>query len=143
MPAVRSWSLSSAMTLAKMGLAQLVPATFSAAPATTISTFWPCAETSGKARPEVLNLPELVVPSAVRYVETAVVWYEGRPKKLENPPEEKVAAVSVVPVVAPTEVMKGQPEGKVGTKVLQLADCEPETPPSPDAKRMDVPRAPS
>ena len=38
---------------------------------------------------------------------------------------------------------KGQPEGKVGMKVLQLWLCEPETPPSPEAKRMDVPRAPS
>ena len=28
-------------------------------------------------------------------------------------------------------------------KVEQLWLCEPETPPSPDAKRMDVPRAPS
>ena len=38
---------------------------------------------------------------------------------------------------------KGQPEGKVGMNVEQLWLCEPETPPSPDAKRMDVPRAPS
>lgn len=38
---------------------------------------------------------------------------------------------------------KGQPEGKVGTNLEQLADCEPETPPSPEAKRMEVPRAPS
>lgn len=28
---------------------------------------------------------------------------------------------------------KGQPEGKVGMKVVQLWLCEPETPPSPDA----------
>ncbi len=38
---------------------------------------------------------------------------------------------------------KGQPEGKVGTNLEQLEDCEPETPPSPEAKRMEVPRAPS
>ncbi len=50
----------------------------------------------------------------------------------------------MVPVVAPTEVMKGQPEGKVGRKdLLQVVVCEPATPPSPDANRMEVPRAPS
>ena len=47
--------------------------------------------------------------------------------------------------VAPirTEVMNGQTEGKVGWKVEQLPGCTPETPPSPDAKRTEVPRAPS
>ena len=79
---------------------------------------------------------------------------------MEKPPEEKLAAVSVTPSVAPTEVRlwglvqdtgavrannayKGQPEGKVGMKVVQRWLCEPETPPSPDAKSTDVPRAPS
>ena len=62
---------------------------------------------------------------------------------LEKPPEEKDAAVSVMPVVAPTEVRKGQPEGNVGMNVTQLWLCVPATPPSPEAKRMDVPRAPS
>ena len=42
----------------------------------------------------------------------------------------------------PTEVINGQPEGKVGMKVLQELDRDPETPPSPEAKRIDVPRAP-
>jgi hypothetical protein len=32
--------------------------------------------------------------------------------------------------------MYGQPEGKVGTNFVQEPDCEPETPPSPLAKRM-------
>ena len=63
---------------------------------------------------------------------------------MENPPDEKVAAVSFVPVVAPTEVRKGHPEGNVGRKdVLQAVVCNPATPPSPDAKRIEVPRAPS
>lgn len=38
---------------------------------------------------------------------------------------------------------KGQPEGKVGRNLVQLEVCEPATPPSPEAKRIDVPRAPS
>ena len=42
----------------------------------------------------------------------------------------------------PTEVINGQPEGKVGTKVSQELDRDPETPPSPEAKSTDVPRAP-
>ena len=37
----------------------------------------------------------------------------------------------------------GQPDGKVGMKVVQLWLWEPETPPSPDEKKTDVPRAPS
>lgn len=65
-----------------------------------------------------------------------------------------------MPVVAPTEVKlyghsartlvavgshayKGHPEGKVGMKVVQRWLCDPDTPPSPEAKRMEVPRAPS
>lgn len=42
-----------------------------------------------------------------------------------------------------TEVKKGHPEGKVGMKVVQDCDCEPETPPSPEENRIDVPLAPS
>ena len=62
----------------------------------------------------------------------------------ENPPDEKLAAVSVVPVVAPTEVMKGQPEGNVGRNdLLHVVVCDPATPPSPDEKRIETPRAPS
>jgi len=96
-------------------------------------------------------------------VATALDWYEGRAKMLEKPPEEKEAEVSGTPVVAPTDVMlyieagvrelleqrgedvahKGQPDGKVGTKVVQSPLWDPETPPSPEEKRMEVPRAPS
>src|SRR6266702_1746309 len=36
----------------------------------------------------------------------------------------------------------GQPDGKVGLKVVHPGLCEPETPPSPDEKRMLTPRAP-
>ena len=61
---------------------------------------------------------------------------------MEKPPEEKLAAVSLIPV-APMEVTKGQPEGKVGTEVVQDSGCGSATLPSPDKKRMDVPRAPS
>lgn len=142
-PAAMRRSLSNAITLAKIGLAQLVPATVPVSPPTVISTFSPWADTSGNARPERLNFPLFVEPSAVRNELTAADWYDGVAKKLEKPPEEKSAAVSETPVVAPTDVMKGQPEGKVGKKVEQLPDCEPETPPSPEAKRIDVPRAPS
>jgi len=39
---------------------------------------------------------------------------------LENPPLENEAEVSVVPVVAPTEVKNGQPDGNVGMNVVQL-----------------------
>lgn len=144
LPAAIRRSFRSEITDAKIGLEQLVPATVPVSPPLTISTFSPCAEISGNARPVRVNLPEFVLPSVVRYAETADAWYDGCAKMFEKPPEEKVAAVSgAMPVVAPTEVMKGQPEGKVGTKVVQRADCEPETPPSPEAKRMEVPRAPS
>ena len=40
------------------------------------------------------------------------------------------------------DAYKGQPDGKVGMNFEQDCDCEPETPPSPDAKRMEVPRVP-
>ena len=113
-PTDKSWSLSNEITLAKIGLAQLVPETSTISPSTTICTFSACADTSGKARPEVLNLPAFIVPSAVRYLVTAAVWYDGRVKRLEKPPDEKVAAVSVSPVVPPTDVRNGQPEGNVG-----------------------------
>ena len=82
---------------------------------------------------------------------------------MEKPPEENEAEVSGTPCVAPTEVMlfgrvsieseegdisgwephNGHPDGKVGTKFLQLADWEPATPPSPEANKIDTPRAPS
>ena len=42
-----------------------------------------------------------------------------------------------------TEVMNGQPEGKVGTNVEHWAGPTPATPPSPDENRIEVPRAPS
>ncbi len=72
---------------------------------------------SGKPRPVRLNLPLLVPPSLVRKALTAFSWYEGRAKMLEKPPEEREAAVSgAMPTVAPTEVTKGQVEGKVGDK---------------------------
>ena len=74
LPAALSWSLRSAMTDAKMGEEHDVPATVPVWPPTMISTFSPCAETSGNARPLVLNLPEFIVPSAVRYVETTDDW---------------------------------------------------------------------
>ena len=54
------------MTLAKIGLEHDVPSTSPNEPETTISTFSPCAETSGKALPVLLNLPEFVLPSAER-----------------------------------------------------------------------------
>ena len=66
LPAAASWSLRSAMTDAKIGDEHDVPATVPNDPLTTISTFSPCAETSGNARPVLVNLPELVLPSAVR-----------------------------------------------------------------------------
>ena len=66
LPASLSSSLRSAITLAKIGLEHDVPSTRPNWPETAISTFSPCAETSGNARPLVLNLPELVLPSAER-----------------------------------------------------------------------------
>ena len=66
LPAATSRSLIRAMTLAKIGLAQLVPATSSPSWSTTISTFSPWALTSGYARPEVLKRPLFVLPSVVR-----------------------------------------------------------------------------
>ena len=92
-PAAISRSFSSDTTLAKIGLEQLVPATDPVWPPTTIWTFSPCAATSGKPRPVTLNLPALRVPIEVRNLDTAPAWYEGCAKTLENPPEEKVAAV--------------------------------------------------
>ena len=73
-------SLSRAMMLASVGLAQLVPSTVSNWPSTTISTFVPMAETSGYARPEALNLPLFVEPWEARYEETTDALYEGVPK---------------------------------------------------------------
>ncbi len=104
LPAAASSSLSSEITLAKIGDEHDVPATSPNWPPSTISTFWPCAAMSGNARPPVTNLPRLVVPRAFKYAVTAASWKEGRVKMAEKPPEEKDAEVSVVPVVAPTEV---------------------------------------
>ena len=61
----------------------------------------------------------------------------------EKPPAESPAAVSGNPFDAPTEVTKGQVEGKVGINVVQEVLPEPATPPSPEEKRRDTPRAPS
>ena len=73
-PALSRWSLSSATTLANVGLDALVPDTASNVPAMFTAKFTPCVDTSGYARPEVLNRPAFVFPSALRYVCTAVVW---------------------------------------------------------------------
>jgi hypothetical protein len=63
---------------------------------------------------------------------------------LENPPEEKAAAVSGErPVVAPTDVTKGQGEGNVGTNAVQTVGWKPPTPPPPEDMKMVVPRAPN
>lgn len=66
-------------------------------------------------------------------------------KTLENPPPEKSTPTSEEPgpVVPPTEVTKGQPDGKVGMNVVPEVAWTPQTPPSPEAKRTDVHRAPS
>jgi hypothetical protein len=104
LPAAISSSLSSAMMLANMGVLQLVPSTSSSAPSSTISTEWPCAEISGKARPLALNNPAFVSPRKSRYALTAASWYDGRGKMFENPPDENGAEVSGTPAVAPTEV---------------------------------------
>ena len=94
------------MTLAKVGDEHEVPSTENSSPPLKIKKFSPCVETSGNPRPVGLNKPALVVPSLARYAETAEDWYKGCVKILENPPEEKLAAVSgLIPVVAPTEVM--------------------------------------
>lgn len=79
-PAVVSWSFSSATTLANTGLAHDVPSTPVACPSTTTSNCTPCVDTSGYARPEVLNKPLFVLPRVSRYAATAVCWYAGVPK---------------------------------------------------------------
>lgn len=109
------------MTLAKIGDEHDVPMKKNSLPPLKNKTPVPCAEMSGNARPVRLNLPSLVEPSSVRYAETAEDWYGGCGKILENPPDEKSAAISgLMPVVAPTLVKKGQPEGKVATKFAQV-----------------------
>ena len=90
------------------------------------------------------------------------------PKKLENPPDDKDAEVSfklLESSVAPTLVTlerswhensstkgslryayKGQLFGNVGMNVLQPSlspNALPATPPSPEEKRIETPRAPS
>ena len=65
-------------------------------------------------------------------------------KTFEKPPAERPAAYLGTPLDVPTEVTKGQVEGKVGAKAVQeLLSLEPETPPSPEEKRTETPRAPS
>ena len=82
---------------------------------------FPSEDISGKARPSGLNRPDTEVDggSEDRYLETAESWYAGRAKTLENPPPENAAADSEPDdnCVAPTEVTKGQPDGKDGTKL--------------------------
>jgi hypothetical protein len=103
----------------------------------------PCAETSGIPLPVVLKRPLLVEPMELMYEETWEDWYEGALNKLEKPPPEKLAPVSGIPAVAPTEVTKGQVEGKVGMKLpFEVAWGLLQTP-KPVGKMMDVPCAPS
>ena len=52
LPAARSSALSNAMVLAKMGDEHDVPATVPSLPPLNITTFSPCADTSGNARPD-------------------------------------------------------------------------------------------
>ena len=70
-PTLTSSSFKREMTLAKIGLEQLVPATRTEPPASMISTLWPIAATSGNARPLGLNRPAFVRPSCARYFDTA------------------------------------------------------------------------
>ena len=65
-PAAMRRSLSRAMMLASVGLAQLVPSTPPSWPSTTISKSTPCVAMSGNPRPLALYLPELVEPSWLR-----------------------------------------------------------------------------
>lgn len=48
--------------------------------------------------------PEYCLPMLLMYDFTTVDWYEGIGKMVENPPPDKLAAVSGVPEVPPTEV---------------------------------------
>ena len=61
----------SATMLAKIGLAQLVPATLPDWPSHTIVTFSAGAATSGNPREVALKRPALVLPSVFKYAETA------------------------------------------------------------------------
>lgn len=79
-PALRRASLMREITLAKIGLEQLVPSTSSAEPSTTISRLTPIAATSGKPRPDALYFPLLVVPMEEIYELTTDAWYDGVPK---------------------------------------------------------------
>ena len=66
--------------LAKTGEEQLVPKISLSPPFMMTAKFLPCAETSGKPLPLVLNKPAFVVPNRSRYALTAsaitteVVW---------------------------------------------------------------------
>lgn len=70
---------------------------------------------------------------------------ENRPPEENGAPiSEKLFLVKFSKIVCeePMEVTQGHVEGAVGTKVVH-SNSLPATPPSPDAKRIDVPRAPS
>lgn len=58
LPALSSWSLTSATRLANVGLDALVPPMRNRVPATLTMKFVPCMETSGKPRPDALYRPE-------------------------------------------------------------------------------------
>ena len=66
LPAFRSASLRSATTDANVGLDALVPSTPWSWPATSMANCTPWVATSGKARPEALKRPWLVLPSVFR-----------------------------------------------------------------------------
>lgn len=87
-------SLRSATMLAKTGVLALVPDTGVTVPLITTWYEMPAAETSGYARPVLLNRPALVEPRVVRYDDTASDWYCGVGKKFEKPPDDRSAAVS-------------------------------------------------
>lgn len=74
LPAAMSWSFTRAMTLANVGLEQLVPETPTNSASLTISKSTPWAETSGYPRPDTLKSPVYVSPRPVRKDETALAW---------------------------------------------------------------------
>lgn len=73
-PAAINSSFNKLTIAATNGLLALVPSTLVCCPSTKIWKFVPCALRSGNARPEELNSPSLVLPLAVRKVETASAW---------------------------------------------------------------------
>lgn len=70
LPVPMSLSLMRDITLAKMGVEQLVPPVSHSSCFQKISTFSPIAATSGNPRPLRLNNPAFVLPRLFRYVET-------------------------------------------------------------------------